>query len=447
MKTVKGLHEKMGTFENANTSFHQAARCKRYTNEVLAFSMVKEEELLRATEEIQNLTYRQGEYKIFKVFEPKERLIMALPFYDRVVQHMICNAIQPVFENGFYYHSYACRSGKGMHAASDTLYQWMYETEVKQGLRMYAFKGDISKYFASIPHDKLKDENRRYIGDKKALMLMDDIIDHNGILPDGVGIPVGNLTSQLFANVYGNKLDKFCKHVLHIPYFVRYMDDFIILSDDLEQLKEWVDYALANHAVILFDSAYEAFISDPELPRSIYAIEGAKKCAIEFCSLSKTAGFTGTRCGYTVVPRELVFPASDGKEMSLHAMWNRRQSTKFNGTSYIIQKGAAAVFTEEGMAQCRENIAYYQENALIIADTLKRKKIRFFGGIHSPYIWFECPDGMESWQFFDYLLENAQVVGTPGAGFGENGKNYFRLTSFNNHENTIEAMKRFEHLF
>ena len=214
-----------------------------------------------------------------------------------------------------------------------------------------------------------------------------------------------------------------------------------------DQLKEWVDYALANHAVILFDSAYEAFISDPELPRSIYAIKGAKKCAIEFCSLSKTAGFTGTRCGYTVVPRELVFPASDGKEMSLHAMWNRRQSTKFNGTSYIIQKGAAAVFTEEGMAQCRENIAYYQENALIIADTLKRKKIRFFGGIHSPYIWFECPDGMESWQFFDYLLENAQVVGTPGAGFGENGKNYFRLTSFNNHENTIEAMKRFEHLF
>ena len=214
-----------------------------------------------------------------------------------------------------------------------------------------------------------------------------------------------------------------------------------------EQLKEWVDYALANHAVILFDSAYEAFISDPELPRSIYAIEGAKKCAIEFCSLSKTAGFTGTRCGHTVVPRELVFPASDGKEMSLHAMWNRRQSTKFNGTSYIIQKGAAAVFTEEGMAQCRENIAYYQENALIIADTLKRKKIRFFGGIHSPYIWFECPDGMESWQFFDYLLENAQVVGTPGAGFGENDKNYFRLTSFNNHENTIEAMKRFEHLF
>lgn len=214
-----------------------------------------------------------------------------------------------------------------------------------------------------------------------------------------------------------------------------------------QQLQQWVDYALANHAVILFDSAYEAFITDPELPRSIFAIEGAKRCAIEFCSLSKTAGFTGTRCGYTVVPKELVFPTSDGGELSLHAMWNRRQSTKFNGTSYIVQKGAAAVFTREGMAQCRANIAYYQENARIIAKTLTRKNIRFFGGVHSPYIWFECPQGMESWEFFDYLLNHAQVVGTPGAGFGENGKHYFRLTSFNNHENTIEAMKRFDELF
>ena len=177
------------------------------------------------------------------------------------------------------------------------------------------------------------------------------------------------------------------------------------------QLKEWVDYALANDAVILFDSAYEAFVSDPELPRSIYTIEGAKKCAIEFCSLSKTAGFTGTRCGYTVVPRELVFTASNGKEMSLHAMWNRRQCTKFNGTSYIIQKGASAVFSEEGMKQCQENIHYYQENARIIAETLKKKNIRFFGGVHSPYIWFECPNGMESWECFDYLLQNIQVVG------------------------------------
>ena len=214
-----------------------------------------------------------------------------------------------------------------------------------------------------------------------------------------------------------------------------------------DQLKVWVDYALKNEAVILFDSAYEAFITDPSLPRSIYTVEGAARCAIEFCSLSKTAGFTGTRCGYTVVPKDLVFSASNGKEMSLHAIWNRRQSTKFNGTSYIIQSGAAAVFTEEGMKQCRENIHYYQENASVIAKTLEKKGIQFFGGIHSPYIWFECPDGMESWEFFDYLLTHAQIVGTPGAGFGENGKNYFRLTAFGTHENTAKAMKRFDDLF
>lgn len=214
-----------------------------------------------------------------------------------------------------------------------------------------------------------------------------------------------------------------------------------------EQLKVWVDYALKNDAVILYDSAYECFITDETLPRSIFAIEGAKKCAIEFCSLSKTAGFTGTRCGYTIVPKELKFTASNGTEMSLNAMWNRRQTTKFNGVSYIVQCGAAAAFTEEGMAQCKQNIAYYQENAKLISAMMEKKGIRYFGGINSPYIWFECPKGMESWEFFDYLLENAQVVGTPGAGFGENGRNYFRLTSFGNRENTQEAMERFDRLF
>ena len=214
-----------------------------------------------------------------------------------------------------------------------------------------------------------------------------------------------------------------------------------------EQLKEWVDYALANDAVILYDSAYEAFITDPTLPRSIFAIEGAKECAIEFCSLSKTAGFTGTRCGYTVVPKDLKFTSSNGAEMSLNAMWTRRQTTKFNGVSYIVQAGAAQAFTEEGMAECKQNIAYYQENAKIIAECLAKKGIRYFGGVNSPYIWFECPNNMDSWTFFDYLLTNAGVVGTPGAGFGNNGKNYFRLTSFGNRENTIEAMERFDQLF
>lgn len=216
---------------------------------------------------------------------------------------------------------------------------------------------------------------------------------------------------------------------------------------DKEQLKCWIDYARSNQAVILFDAAYEAFVSQPGLPHSIYEIEGAKECAIEFCSLSKTAGFTGTRCSYTVIPKELVFTASNGVEMSLHAMWNRRHSTKFNGTPYIVQYAAAAVFTEEGMAECQANIDYYRENARIISQVLDQKKIPYTGGVNSPYIWFECPKGMESWEFFDYLLENAQVVGTPGAGFGENGKNYFRLTAFGQHESTKEAMKRFDQLF
>ena len=208
-----------------------------------------------------------------------------------------------------------------------------------------------------------------------------------------------------------------------------------------------MDYARKNQAVILFDAAYEAFISDPELPRSIYAVEGAKQCAIEFCSLSKTAGFTGTRCGYTIVPKELVFTASTGEEMSLNAMWNRRQCTKYNGTSYIVQKAAAAVFREEGIRQCRENLEYYRTNARVITETLTDLGIRFYGGVHSPYVWFECPNGMDSWSFFDELLEKIQVVGTPGAGFGENGKRYFRLTSFGTHESTQEAMKRFRSLF
>lgn len=214
-----------------------------------------------------------------------------------------------------------------------------------------------------------------------------------------------------------------------------------------EQLKEWVDYALDNDAVILYDSAYEAFISDPSLPKSIYAVEGAKRCAIEFCSLSKTAGFTGTRCGYTIVPKELVFTSAAGEEMSLKAMWNRRQSTKYNGTSFIVQNAAAAVFSEEGMKECQEHIAYYKKNAKLISDTLTGLGIRFYGGIHSPYVWFECPNGMDSWTCFDYLLEKIQVVGTPGAGFGKSGANYFRLTSFGNYENTTEAMERFRTLF
>lgn len=213
------------------------------------------------------------------------------------------------------------------------------------------------------------------------------------------------------------------------------------------QLEEWVEYALENNAIILFDSAYEAFITDEDLPRSIYAIEGAKKCAVEFCSLSKTAGFTGTRCGYTIVPKAISMTASNGTEMYLNKMWNRRQTTKFNGVPYIVQRAAASVFSVEGMAQAKAMIDSYKVNAKIIADTMEEMGVRYFGGINSPYIWFECPFGMDSWTFFDYMLDKICVVGTPGAGFGKNGNNFFRLTAFNNKENTIEAMNRFKTLF
>ena len=205
-----------------------------------------------------------------------------------------------------------------------------------------------------------------------------------------------------------------------------------------DQLAEWVKYAKEKGAVILFDAAYECFVSDENLPRSIYEIEGAKDCAIEFCSLSKTAGFTGTRCGYTIVPKALG---------ALNKMWLRRQTTKFNGVPYIVQRAAEAVFTEEGQKEIKENIDYYKENAKLISDTLTKCNIWHVGGKHSPYIWLKCPNNMNSWDFFDYLLKEAQIVGTPGAGFGKNGEDYFRLTSFGSKENTREAMERFVKIF
>lgn len=207
---------------------------------------------------------------------------------------------------------------------------------------------------------------------------------------------------------------------------------------DKAGLKAWVDYANKKGAIILFDSAYEAFIQDKTLPTSIYEIEGAKTCAIEICSLSKTAGFTGTRCGYTVVPKDLVF-----ENTSLNKMWLRRQTTKFNGVSYVIQRGAEAVFTDEGYKQTRENIAYYLGNAKVMMDTLDELGIWYVGGKNSPYIWLKCPGNMNSWDFFDLLL-SCGVVGTPGVGFGVHGDGYFRLTAFGNRENVVKAMAIFK---
>ena len=204
-----------------------------------------------------------------------------------------------------------------------------------------------------------------------------------------------------------------------------------------EQLEKWVSYANENDALILFDAAYEAFIDGSEYPHSIFEIKDAKSCAIEFCSLSKTAGFTGTRCGYTVVPTAL-----KRDSMLLNKMWLRRQTTKFNGVSYIIQRGAEAVFSERGLKEIKTNIAYYKNNAKIISDALDKLGIWHIGGKSSPYIWLKCLSGMSSWDFFDYLLEKYNIVGTPGSGFGKNGEGYFRLTAFGSVANTKKAVER-----
>ncbi len=209
-----------------------------------------------------------------------------------------------------------------------------------------------------------------------------------------------------------------------------------------EQLKVWVDYALENDAIIFFDAAYEAFITTPGIPHSIYEIEGAKKCAIEFRSFSKTAGFTGVRCGLVVVPEEVTGSKKDGERYSLNKLWLRRMTTKFNGTSYPVQKAAAAVYSDEGWKQTTEIIAYYMENARIIREGLQAAGITCYGGVDSPYIWLKTPEGMTSWDFFDKLLQECSVVGTPGSGFGPCGEGYFRLSAFGDRDNVTTAVER-----
>jgi LL-diaminopimelate aminotransferase len=216
---------------------------------------------------------------------------------------------------------------------------------------------------------------------------------------------------------------------------------------DRAALTAWVDYARHEDALLLFDAAYKAFITDPAIPRSIYEIPGAKECAIEFCSFSKTAGFTGTRCAYTIVPKALIGKTPDGKEIALNGLWNRRHTTKFNGTPYIVQKGAAAIYTPEGKQQIAETLAFYKENARIIKEGLTALGFTCFGGENSPYIWLKAPNGMTSWDFFDLLLTELNIVGTPGSGFGSMGEGYFRLTAFGSREATEKAMERFKAYF
>lgn len=213
-----------------------------------------------------------------------------------------------------------------------------------------------------------------------------------------------------------------------------------------EELTKWVNYAKENDAVILFDAAYAAYITEDDVPRSIYEIPGAKDVAIEFRSFSKTAGFTGTRCGYTIVPKTVTGRAADGSRVPFNKLWNRRHTTKFNGTAYIVQCGAAAIYTEEGKKQVKELISYYMENARIIREGLKAVGIKAYGGVNAPYIWLKTPDNMSSWDFFDKLLHEVNIVGTPGAGFGPCGEGYFRLTAFGSRENTERAVARFAKL-
>ena len=268
-------------------------------------------------------------------------------------------------------------------------------------------------------------------------------VDNSVLIPDPVYpvyVDTNIMAGRNICFIKGTKDNNF----LPLPDY-KYKPDIIYLCSpnnptgsvyNKEQLKTWVDYALHFRAIILFDSAYEAFISDPQYPTSIYEINGAKECAIEFCSLSKTAGFTGTRCGYTVVPEGL-----KAGNILIKDLWLRRQTTKFNGVPYIIQRGAEAVFSKEGLKQIKKNICYYMQNAKIIEDALADKNIWYTGGRNSPYIWLECPKNMISWEFFDFLLNNASIAGTPGSGFGKAGEGFFRLTVFGNYENIKLAME------
>jgi len=213
-----------------------------------------------------------------------------------------------------------------------------------------------------------------------------------------------------------------------------------------QELKKWVDYAIRNKAIILYDAAYEAYISDPEIPHSIYEIEGSREVAIEFRSFSKTAGFTGTRCAYTVIPKSLVASTSDGTEKQLYPLWFRRHTTKFNGVSYPVQKAAAAIYTPEGKKEVNSTISYYMNNARILRENLAKMDFQVFGGINAPYVWFNSGRGINSWDLFDKLLHEAHVVGTPGSGFGPSGEGYFRFSSFATHENVLKALERLKNL-
>ncbi len=262
-----------------------------------------------------------------------------------------------------------------------------------------------------------------------------------GVLEDGKW---SNVT-YLPTNMENNFVPQIPNHRVDIIYLC-YPNNPTGTVLSAEELKKWVNYAIKNDAIIMYDAAYEAYIQNPDIPHSIYEIRGAKKVAIEFRSFSKTAGFTGVRCGYTVVPKELTASTLSGERIPLNRLWNRRQCTKFNGTSYITQRGAEAIYSPEGKSQVRETINYYMTNAKIMKDGLTSLGYQVFGGENAPYLWVKTPNGTTSWKFFEQMLYEANVVGTPGVGFGPSGEGYIRLTAFGERENCEEAMRRFRKL-
>lgn len=320
----------------------------------------------------------------------------------------------------------------------------------------YAFlREELKKYYSEFNVDLDADEIFISDGAKSDLGNMLDIFskDNKVLIPDPV-YPVYVDTNIMDGReiIFMDSNEK--NNFLAMPDYSIKADLIYICSPNnptgaaynRNQLKAWVEYAKEVGAVILYDAAYEAFISEDNIPHSIYEIPGAKECAIEVCSLSKTAGFTGLRCGYVVIPKELKGFTKDGREVSVSKLWNRRTCTKFNGVPYITQRAAEAIYTEEGKRQIEENINYYLENAKIIKQGLEEAEYEVYGGINSPYIWLKIPEGITSWEFFDKLLEEANVVGTPGSGFGLHGEGYFRLTAFNTKENTIKAIERIKKL-
>lgn len=341
---------------------------------------------------------------------------------------------------------------KAIKAAAD-------EMGVKESFRGYPpeygydfVKDAVSSHYSSLGVDVPSADIFLSDGAKSDLGNIVDILGNNEIIiPDPV-YPVyvdSNLMSGRRITVINGSLDN---GFLPLPEDIGHDVDGAVIYlcspnnptgavYSKDQLAKWVSFALETGSMIIFDSAYEAFITDPELPHTIYEIEGSKDCAVEVCSFSKFAGFTGLRCGWTVVPSTLT-----AGDHSLRKLWSRRQATKFNGVSYPVQRAAEAVLSEEGMRECMNNIEYYRKNAKMMADLLRRKNISFTGGDNSPYIWLQCPNGMGSWEFFDHLLTKAQIVGTPGEGFGKSGEGFFRLTAFASHEATEEAVKRLDEL-